>query len=410
MARRPRPAVAWDLVCESFAEASFLWSRWEDALDSPQHTLDDVSNSVEDRLLGALEGVELGGLRAVEELLHPGLRHKRVRRATVAAYLLASAGRDSAQLVADAFAAAPNRRRLLALRRGLECARGSHGVLALCEVLPRLEPAAQAEALNVLAFRRVAPPPGVDTGLDRQNAEVQRRSIRLAASACSGRGDAYIEWGLRRSDPVLQVEATRAGMLRGRRGAAERAYALAAQRWAGTDALLPLCGLAHGNRALPIVSARADDGESTREAFDALAAIGTPEAAEVCARALDNPDQSRLAADALGTITGIRPAIEPGDPYDEDVPRNQLLLVAPSVDRTRALWTRARAGYRSGQRYFEGRPFSQDQLGLALATSSMRRRSLLARELLLRTQSAHHVTTRTWTGVQRAELGSMRAR
>lgn len=410
MARRARPPVAWDLVCESFAEASFLWARWEDALDSPRHTLDDVGHSVEDRLLGTLEGVQLGGRRAVEELLHPGLQHRRARRATVAAYLLASAGRDSARLVTEAFAASPSRRRLLALRRGLECARGPHGVLALCEVLPRLDPVAQAEALNVLAFRRVAPPPGVDTGLDRRNAEVQRSSIRLAASACSGRGDAYIEWGLRRSDPVLQVEATRAGMLRGRRGAAERAYTLTAKRWAGADALLPLCGLAHGNRALPIVSARANDGEPTREAFDALAAIGTPEAAEVCVHALDNPEQSRLAADALGTITGIRPAVEAGDPYDDEVPRDQLLLAAPSVDQTRAAWTRAKAGYRSGQRYFEGRPFSAAQLGPALATSSMRRRSLLARELLLRSHSAHHVTTKTWTGVQRAELGSVQAR
>ena len=42
MSPRPRPAPAWDLVTESFSEAVFLWARWEDAMHSPRHTLDDV--------------------------------------------------------------------------------------------------------------------------------------------------------------------------------------------------------------------------------------------------------------------------------------------------------------------------------------------------------------------------------
>ncbi|MEM6989126.1 MAG: hypothetical protein AAF721_01475 [Myxococcota bacterium] len=408
MALRALPPPRWDLVVESFSEAAFLWSRWDQALDSPQHTLDGVVHWVEERLLGALDGVRLGGDDAVRKLLVPALSGRRARRATAAAYLLASGGPETAKHVVDAFeTVAP--RRLAFLRRGIECSLGSHGLRALCDALPRLGPEAQAVALDALAFRRFPLPPGLDASLRRDAPAVQRSGLRLSAAMREPWCDAYIEWGLQQTDPALQVEATYAGTLRGRRGAADRAYELVSRRWPGADALLPLCGLAHGNRLLPVLQARVADGEATREVFDALASIGTVEAADVCAAALDNPEQSRLAADALRAITSIDPRPGPGDPRDEDAPRDQLLLPVPSVDGVRRAWAATRSDYRGGHRYFEGKPFTPEALGAALRTSSMRRRTLLASELMLRTGGARHVTTKTWTAVQRAQLRGLPA-
>ena len=56
-----RNAMLWDLVQESFDEAAFLWSRWEEALASHARDLAGVSFWVEERLFGSLDGIRLGG-------------------------------------------------------------------------------------------------------------------------------------------------------------------------------------------------------------------------------------------------------------------------------------------------------------------------------------------------------------
>ena len=61
----------WDIVEESFEEAEFLWGRWECALDAHDRDLDGVSSWVEERLLGALEGVRVAGDAAIESIRSP---------------------------------------------------------------------------------------------------------------------------------------------------------------------------------------------------------------------------------------------------------------------------------------------------------------------------------------------------
>ena len=55
-----------DLVDESLDEAAFLWRRWETELTSLTRSLDEIYSWTEDRLHGALDGVRVGGPRAVE--------------------------------------------------------------------------------------------------------------------------------------------------------------------------------------------------------------------------------------------------------------------------------------------------------------------------------------------------------
>ena len=311
---RALPPPQWDLVKESFREAAFLWARWEDALDSPLHTLDDVVRCVERRLVGALDGVRVGGRRAIDELLIPALSGRRHYEATVAVHILGALGRSELGHVIAAFMQVPDDR-LVALRRGLECcnAEWPH-VLALSLASMRAE--AQAALLDAFAFRRFPLPPGVDGGLSRSSTSVQAAGLRLAATVNQPWAVPYIEWGLPRSDPMLHVAAAAAGMLRAHPDAPARAQEAITRRSPGSDVLLPLFAIARGDRLMPILLARVQAGDATREVFDALACIGTVTAADTCAAVLHRPDQARLAADGLHAITGVdpRPPPSPGEP------------------------------------------------------------------------------------------------
>jgi uncharacterized protein (TIGR02270 family) len=404
---RALPPPQWDLVRESFREAAFLWARWEDALDSPLHTLDDVVRCVERRLVGAVDGVRLGGRRAIDELLIPALSGRRHHEATVAAHILAALSRDEIGHVLAAFMQASGAR-LAALRRGLECcnAEWPH-VLALS--LAGLHAEAQAALLDAFAFRRFPLPPGVDGGLARSSTAVQAAGLRLAATVNQPWAIPYIEWGLPRSDPTLHVAAALAGLLRAHPDAPARAQEAISRKSPGSDALLPLFAIARGDRLMPILITRLQAGDTTREVFDALACIGTVTAADACAAVLHRPEQARLAADGLHAITGIDPRPPPKPDEPPPAPREQLLLCAPDPDLMRGAWQELRPRFHAGYRYLGGQPFAPASIPTMLRTLSMRRRNLLSSELTLRSGGAAFVTTRTFSGLQRAQMAAVGA-
>lgn len=409
MPPRARPPNQWDLVTESFSEAAFLWARWEDAMESPRHTLGDVVYWVEERLLGALDGVRLGGQRAVEELLIPALTARRTRPATIAAHLLTQVGRAGIErVVATMLDAAPER--LVALRRGVECSAGAQWPSIFSEFVGRLPPAAQATVLDAFAFRRWPAPPGTDAQVDRTAKPVQLASLRLAAVTRDAWTLPYIEWGLQRSDPLLKIEAARAAALRGHAPAMAHVGELVRTKTPGSDVLLPLAVLDRGARLLPMLQARLLEGKVGRHVFDALACVGTIEAADVCASLLDHADHGRLAADGLRAITGL----DPTPPYDAGVvaaegPRDELLLPTPAPEVLRAAWTELRPHYETKVRYLGGRPFDPATLADALSRAPMRRRHLLAAELAMRTGGAAQIVTATWTRLQRGQIDALQA-
>ncbi|MDB4985158.1 MAG: hypothetical protein JWN04_336 [Myxococcaceae bacterium] len=65
--------LIWRLVEESHSEASFLRTRFDAALDSPDHSLAETRTWVEGRLLGMLDGVRIAGSHAIAPLLTPAL-------------------------------------------------------------------------------------------------------------------------------------------------------------------------------------------------------------------------------------------------------------------------------------------------------------------------------------------------
>ena len=406
MAPRPRPAPAWDLVTESFSEAVFLWARWEDAMHSPSHTLDDVVWWVEERLLGALDGVRFGGQRAFDELLVPALQGRRHRPATIAAHLLTGMGRAGVEHIVAAMIDAPPER-LVALRRGIECNPGSQWPNVLAEFAPRLPPDAQAVVLDAFAYRRWPSPPGMDARIDRNARAVQLAALRLSGVVRDAWTAAYVDWGLRRAEPDLIAEATLAAFLRGHPRALERARELVDARAPRSSELLPLVAISRGEKMLPVLHARLKDAEVERGVFDALACIGTVDAADACATLLDHPKLQRLAADALRAITGLDPTppahtvIEP-----VDIPRAELLLPTPHPETLREAWSQQRNAMQPRVRHLGGTLFDPATLRAALASAPMRRRHALADELALAVPSKSRLVTTTWTRVQRAQLAA----
>lgn len=406
--RAPLP-IQWDLVVESFSEASFLWARWEDAMHSPRHTLDDVVHWVEARLQGSIDGVRLGGARALETVLVPALTGPRHRPATVAAHILTSMGRLGIEYVVAAMAAAkPERVRALGL--GVAYNPGAQWPSVFVEYLARLPTEAQATMIDAFAVRRWQLPPGMDAHVDRDAKPVQLATLRLAATVRDPWASAYVNWGLQRSDPRLRIEACRSALLRGHADATSRAGELIRAKMPGCEPLLPLVVLGRGERLLPMLQARLEAGDRSRALFDAIACVGTIEAADLCASLLDDPAAARLAADGLRAITGIDPTPPPGTVREpDDCPRELLLLPLPLPDALRAAWQAQRGRYGAHQRHLGGRPFAPEDLHAALVAAPMRRRHTLAAELGMRTAAAAQVTTTTWTRVQRTQLAAVGA-
>ncbi len=394
----------WDLVVESFDEAAFLWARWQDALDSPRHTLDDVDRWVQDRLLGAIDGVVLGEQRAIESLLIPALAGRRPRRATVAAFVLVGMGVAGIDAVADALReASPSR--AAALGRGLRHAPHRQWSSRLVAALSQMPAHGQATVIDSLAFGGAPAPPDLDARIDRTAPAVQRASIRLASGVGEPWARSLVEWGMRAREASVRVEAVRAGLRRGLPGATEAARAELRSQAPHGDALLPDLACVAQQQVLPLVRAALGTGRRCREAFEALVCVGTKAAAQLCAAQLDVAPQARLAADALTAITGIENPLPPPEPasagHDPD-----LLLSTPDVPATREAWHRLRASLPDHQRLHAGVPFTSRDLRSWLESAPTRHRHGLATELAQRTHGKAIVTTTTWSTTQRSQLAA----
>lgn len=414
MSNRPRPTLQWDLVAESFSEATFLWARWQDALESPRHTLTSVVHWVEERLHGALDGVRLamqpGEPRAVDEILLPALLGKRDRPAAVAAHLLVGGARQGIEQVAAAMLGA-SPRRLAALAHAVACSTGAQWPKVLVEYVPRMPAQVQAAVLDAFAFRRWPLPPGIDGQVERNAKPVQLASLRLAACVRDRWTVPYIEWGLRRSDPELRIAACRAALLRGLEGAVAKAADAVRDDVPGSDALLPLLAQLRGERLLAVLPVRLQrPGADARAVFDALWCVGTVAAADLCVARLDDAAHGRLAADALRGITGIDPTPPPGREPPLDVPREELLLPQPDAAILRERWRERRPQLVEHQRYLEGQAFDPADVREALARAPLRRRHRVADELAARSSGVMQIESRAWSRVQWAQLAALAQR
>ncbi len=404
MSARPSPQPMWHIVKESFSEAEFLWGRWEAALDSHRHTLRDVGFWVEDRLLGAIEGVALGGAQAIEELLKPALEGRRRRPATAAACVLSTMGPAGDEALISALrTASPDR--IDDIARGMELTDDPHAPTRWFMRVRDLPPEAQAAIVRVFAYRQLAAPAGMDTLVDGKALAVQCRCLELAGTTRAPWARPYIDWGLERSNPALRIAAARAGMILGLQRARHVARELVGAGIDGAHDLLVLLAAGYGEPALPIIIDHVRRTGPSRAAFEAMTAIGTVAAGDACAQLLHEGLAPVLAAESLRAIAGGE--IETPEAFEDD---DDGGLPRPRVPVVLDHWKRVRAAYRNRERYFAGRPLGPDGLGPALQSATTRRRHLLATDLALRTAGLGRVSTTAWTAVQRAQMTAVSPR
>src|SRR5262245_33832625 len=116
-----------DIAEQSLDEAIFLWRRWESELASPTRNLDEVWSWTEDRLHGALDGVQLTDPQSFT-LVAEGLQSEEGDRITACAGLLAASTDGPAIETLGTALSTATGDRLRAVLRGVEL-RGSDPVL-----------------------------------------------------------------------------------------------------------------------------------------------------------------------------------------------------------------------------------------------------------------------------------------
>jgi uncharacterized protein (TIGR02270 family) len=419
---RRLPDPLWEIVEETLDEAEFLWRRWQDVLWTHAHGLDGVSFWVEERLLGAIDGLHVAGETALDSLLIPALGADDLFRAAVAAHVIATAGepRGTAALVA-AFCASDGDR-LVALEHGLELVRDKTLFAALDRALAGAGPEHHASVLRMRAFQQRDPGPEIGKALDSDHPGLQAAALQALRHTAAVAGAVAVERHLDVSDQVVRGAAIEAGLVRGIGAAWRVCRELVASPTPDSGRALLLVALLGLKEDQAKVIAAVADEDLRADALFALGFAGTRAAADACIEAMAAESDVQLAGEAFAAITGLdleaerliapRPGAEPEEPIpfeDEDLDANLVpapadLLPWPDVGGVIRWWNAHRDGFVEGQRYVRGIPADLTALQAALLNGPMRRRHAIALELAVRTGGRYQVETRALTATQRRQM------
>lgn len=414
------PLVFWSIVEESLDEAEFLWRRRDGMLAAHDRTLNDVETWVEDRLLGALEGLVVAGEAGIERVLGPGLASDEPARASVAAYaLLTSRTPRGLELFESALLAAAEAR-LLALRRGLELVPAA--IEALAPTVKAAPPPVLAAYLDACAFQQRATGYAVGELLASRDAPLQRAAARLLrfADAATQRACAP---ALALSDPEARDLAVESLVIGGLPQAKAACRELAAAELRGSASLLLLLAMVGTPEEHKIVLAALGTEARQKDAIWALGFGGRKEGADACIELLAQGCHDKLAAEAFCAITGLELeaaglVVPPPAEADEPIPFEQedldadLVqqpedhLPAPDVAGVIKWWKQQRGQFADKTRYLAGRPATVELLHHRLVNGPTRRRHALALELAVRTQGRLQVETRALVPEQRRQLAA----
>ena len=421
------PPVLWSVVEESLDEADFLWRRREAALAAHDQTPAGVEFRIEERLLGAIEGLCVPGDAAVDRLLAPALEAGEPSMVAVAAQALAvgetAAGIDC---LTAAFLRASGAR-LQALRRGLELTPLAGPYLRLAASTNDAPDAVRAAFLEACAFRGLPLEPRLGERLTSASPELQRAAARLLRHAPPAMRSEWLPHALELVDRRAREAAVETALIVGARSAwgACRELAVADINPSGAM-LLPLAmvGTAHDHQ---LALAALAQGARRREALWAIGFGGRRAGADACVDLLAqevDAREVRLAAESFCAITGLdlrdaglaasAPASESDEPpafEDEDldadlVPREEDRLPVPDVSGLIRWWNRNRSRFDADARYLRGCPVGVGPLVDALAKGPMRRRRPLAFELAVRTQGRVQLETGALIADQRRCLAT----
>jgi uncharacterized protein (TIGR02270 family) len=391
--------LLWNDVGKHLSEAQGLWGQWERGLCAHDQTVRELGSGCEERLLGHLQGLRQGGLKAVVELLLPALSGDDPGRLSTIAFVMSAIAPGREPL----FTALREARgpRLAALRRGVELGRMAEFMALLDARFTTLALPVRAAVLDIKRFWREDPGPHTLALLLSDDLEAQvaaARAVRHQRSELAF--DRAVDVAMMAPQPEVRNAALESGLYVGHAEAWSACLQTVRAGAPGRGPLLvpiALLGTVADHRL--IVDAL-DDDETRQDALRALGFAGSRAAADACIDLLAQDLHPRLAARSLCAITGL------------DLAREKLTVRGgeeapdpmPDIPGVIRWWNGNRDRFAADQRYIDGRPRTADRVQEVLERGATRRRAPLALELSIRTARRYVVTPDAFTAQQLQEM------
>jgi uncharacterized protein (TIGR02270 family) len=412
-----------DLVEESFEEAAFLWRRWETDLTSLTRNLQEIYSWTEDRLHGALDGVRVGGARAVD-IAGKELQSDEIDRVTVATAILGSLAEPGAPEAITAALQGAEGKRLAAILRGLELLGSDQVLRAVASALAEPGPARAGALCRLKFFRRVAPGDEMVTAFRSNVADAQVDAVRAARLTASESASQWINAALNNDNADVRYTAVETGLCLHIDQAWKTATQMASQRGPAAGAYLKLLSIFGTADEQEPVYAALRVPELQQPAIWALGHIGNVRAADACVAGMQHEPIARACGEAYCWITGTdlerdrlaaqekladAPAFEDDDLDANLVPPPEALWPLPDPEAVKKHWLALRTEWPANVRHIRGKPVNGDTLLSTMETGPMIRRSDIALELRVKTRGRYDVEPRAFAGRQRQMMMTSRA-
>jgi len=414
------PGLLFDIIEEHFDEAAFYFRMWDQALDGPDYTLDELRRGPEELLRANIDGLVVGGEAAAERLLWPAVEGDEADHwSGPGVATLALLGRPGDYALDRILAGLPTTDQcpLYGIARGLGLAERCDLDERLRNTLYAADEAKHAVLLNILADRGIDPGPLVATclqGTDIFATHSALRAVRHCANL-SAHGRA-VERLFDSADAAIRAAAVETGLLWGLPAAQS---ARVRQARAHDDHALLLTALVGTEAEQEFIFAALDDLGHRSAALRALGFVGTQRAAESCLRFIADPDQlvARLAGERFCMITGLNPGSVAlaADDDDESIsdalaaPGASAILALPALDPIAVAewWKGNRSIFKPEPRYLRGEPRTPSTIADQVAHLPMRWRNVILLELALRKPGTLPVSHRSWTRNQEARTRAL---
>ena len=416
----------WEFELRHLDEAEFAFDVWEDALDAPNYTLDELARGPEQRLLAHVDALTVGGPIVADRLLWPTIRDSNKYGERIAAAVLAC---EDASVALAALRDANDDEHRRGLVRGLELRNDAGLDEQIVRGLETTDAETTAALLEILARRGVRAGDWLVPLLGQDDVHVQRAAAWLARHVDGHEALEALGPLAQSEDAMVRQRAIETGLLRRVSGAWGSAV-----YWALTDRGSPMTrqalvwiaqlgdSAAH-ERLLELL----DEPEHQADVLWALSFSGSVAAVQRCLALLEHDELGPLAAEVVCSIAGLpvdedsfwRPSPRGDDPHaslpqlsaddlDEDLSLTpEDLLPTPKPTAIAAWWREREREFDPRVRYLAGRPFEPATLVNALHDAPLRRRHNLAFELGVRSTGDFLLATRAFSHVQTDQLATL---
>ncbi len=433
--------IRWDVIDEHLDEADFLFEQWVAALESATYRHPRLCRGLEYRLVAHVDGLAVGGDAVAERLLWPAIAPDADGVTRVAA--------ATAALVSDGDPARIDR--LLAAVGTLAPGPCRDGVVLALTASPRpelsarvwsaaerVEDQARAPLLAIAAGRGgSAPGPRCTAWMDRAATlgDPGERAIAAAAAVHLPRANALrvAERLLGDADARVQAAAFATGLVHGSAVAYGFAVDVARGRLPAPVALVRVAmtavALIGESGCVEMLHGRAAQADLRDAAIWALGFTGRIDAVSLLLPMLVDDAVAALAAEAIVGITGLgrdedrfwksappespttleelAADLPPEDTQPEPAAAAESELPLPVAEVFERAWHELRPKVDARQRFAEGRPLVHSSIYVdCLGVTTMRRRSMIAWELAIRSRGALFVPTRSFGALQRPLLAA----